>query len=48
MMTLQEAIKARHSVRAYKEQPLTNADAQALEEKIAEGKAPHPVNQERA
>ena len=35
-MTLQEAIKARHSVRAYKEQPLTEADAQALEEKIAE------------
>ena len=35
-MTLQEAIKARHSVRAYKEQPLTDADAQALEEKIAE------------
>ena len=35
-MTLQEAIQARHSVRAYKEQPLTDADAQALEEKIAE------------
>ena len=35
-MTLQEAIKARHSVRAYKEQPLTDADAQALEAKIAE------------
>ena len=35
-MTLQEAIKARHSVRAYKEQPLTDADAQALQEKIAE------------
>ena len=35
-MTLQEAIKARHSVRAYKEQPLTDADAQALEKKIAE------------
>ena len=34
-MTLQEAILARHSVRAYKEQPLTDADAQALEEKIA-------------
>ena len=34
-MTLQEAIKARHSVRAYKEQPLTDADAQVLEEKIA-------------
>ena len=35
-MTLQEAIKARHSVRAYQEQPLTDADARALEEKIAE------------
>ena len=35
-MTLQEAIQARHSVRAYKEQPLTDADAQALEEKIAD------------
>ena len=35
-MTLQEAIKARHSVRAYKEQPLTEADARTLEEKIAE------------
>ncbi|MBR4828731.1 MAG: nitroreductase [Muribaculaceae bacterium] len=35
-MTLQEAIKARHSVRAYKEHPLTEADARALEEKIAE------------
>ena len=35
-MTLQEAIIARHSVRAYKEQPLTDADAQALQEKIAE------------
>ena len=34
-MTLQEAIKARHSVRAYKEQPLSDADVQALEEKIA-------------
>ena len=34
-MTLQEAIKARHSVRAYKEQPLSDADAQTLEEKIA-------------
>lgn len=34
-MTLQEAIKARHSVRAYKEQPLSDKDAQALEEKIA-------------
>ena len=35
-MTLQEAIQARHSVRAYKEQPLSAADAQALEEKIAQ------------
>ena len=35
-MTLQEAIQARHSVRAYKEQPLTEADARALQEKIAE------------
>ena len=33
-MTLQEAIQARHSVRAYKEQPLSDADAQALQEKI--------------
>ena len=35
-MTLQEAIKTRHSVRAYKGQPLTDEDARALEEKIAE------------
>ena len=35
-MTLQEAIEARHSVRAYKETPLTDADARALQEKIAE------------
>lgn len=35
-MTLLEAIQARHSVRVYKEQPLTDADAQALQEKIAE------------
>ncbi|MBR5726191.1 MAG: nitroreductase [Muribaculaceae bacterium] len=35
-MTLQEAIQARHSVRAYKEQPLTDADANTLQEKIAE------------
>ena len=35
-MTLQEAIQARHSVRAYKEQPLSDADANALQEKIAE------------
>ncbi len=33
-MTLQEAISAHHSVRAYKEQPLTDADAQALQDKI--------------
>ena len=35
-MTLQEAIEARHSVRAYKEQPLTQAVVKVLEEKIAE------------
>ena len=35
-MTLQEAIQARHSVRAYTGQPLTDADAQALQEKIDE------------
>ena len=35
-MTLQEAIKARHSVRNYKEQPLNDADAHALQEKIEE------------
>jgi len=35
-MTLQEAILARHSVRAYKELPLTDADAQSLQEKIDE------------
>ena len=34
-MTLQEAIEARHSVRAYKEQPLTAEVVKALEEKIA-------------
>ncbi|MBR1652858.1 MAG: nitroreductase [Alloprevotella sp.] len=33
-MTLQEAIEARHSVRAYKEQPLAEDVARALEEKI--------------
>ena len=33
-MTLQEAIVARHSVRAYQEQPLSDADAQALQDKI--------------
>jgi len=35
-MTIQEAIKARHSVRAYKEQPLTAEVVKALEEKVAE------------
>ncbi len=34
-MTLQEAIQARHSVRAYKAQPLTDEDAALLQEKIA-------------
>ena len=33
-MTLQEAIVARHSVRAYQEQPLSDADAQALQDKM--------------
>ncbi|MBQ9555145.1 MAG: nitroreductase [Muribaculaceae bacterium] len=33
-MTLQEAIQARHSVRAYKEQPLAPAHCRALQEKI--------------
>lgn len=36
MMTIQEAIEARHSVRVYKEQPLTEEVAKALEEKIAD------------
>ena len=35
-MTIQEAIEARHSVRAYKEQPLTAEVAKALEKKITE------------
>ena len=35
-MTIQEAIAARHSVRAYKEQPLTAEAVKALEEKVAE------------
>ena len=35
-MTLLEAIQARHSVRAYQEQPLNDADAQALQERIDE------------
>jgi len=34
-MTLQEAIEARHSVRAYKEQPLKEEVAKVLEEQIA-------------
>lgn len=36
MMTLQEAIEARHSVRAYKNQPLPDAVVKSLEDKIAE------------
>lgn len=35
-MTLLEAIEARHSVRAYKEQPLTDEIVKVLQEKIAE------------
>ena len=35
-MIIQEAIKARHSVRAYKEQPLTEEIVKTLEEKISE------------
>ena len=35
-MTLLQAIEARHSVRAYKEQPLAEEIAKLLEEKIAE------------
>lgn len=35
-MTLKEAIQARHSVRAYTGRPLTDEDAQALQEKIEE------------
>ena len=35
-MTIHEAIEARHSVRAYKEQPLTEEIVKGLEEKIAE------------
>jgi len=34
-MTIQEAIEARHSVRAYKEQPLADEVAKQLEEEIA-------------
>ena len=36
MMTIQEAIEARHSVRAYKEQPLSKEIVKLLEEKIIE------------
>ena len=35
IMTIQEAIDARHSVRAYKDQPLTEDVAKRLEEEIA-------------
>ena len=35
-MTVQEAIEARHSVRAYKEEPLTAEVVKTLEEKITE------------
>ena len=35
-MTIQEAIEARHSVRAYKDQPLTEDVIKVLTEKIAE------------
>ena len=35
-MTIQEAIEARHSVRAYKKQPLTDDVVKAIEEKIIE------------
>ena len=34
-MTIQEAIEARHSVRAYKDHPLADEVARRLEEKIA-------------
>ncbi len=33
-MTLQEAIEARHSVRAYKDQPLADDVVKVLEERI--------------
>ena len=33
-MTIQEAIEARHSVRAYKDQPLSEKDVKVLEDKI--------------
>lgn len=35
-MTTQEAIEARHSVRAYKSQPLTDKVVKVLNDKIAE------------
>lgn len=35
-MTIEEAIKARHSVRAYKEQPLAAETVKVLEEKVAD------------
>jgi len=35
-MTIQDAIVTHHSVRAYKEQPLTAEVVKALEEKVAE------------
>ena len=34
-MTIQEAIEARHSVRAYKDQPMADEVAKQLEEEIA-------------
>ena len=33
-MTVQEAIKARHSIRAYKEQPLSEEIVRLLEDEI--------------
>lgn len=36
IMTIQEAIEARHSVRAYKEQPLAEEIVKLLEDKIDE------------
>ena len=35
MMSLQESIVARHSVRAYKDQPMSEELVQRLEEEIA-------------
>ncbi len=34
-MTLQEAIEARHSVRAYKDQPLSDDVVKVLQERIS-------------